>query len=80
MSMNPAAIMKMMQAKATFDRNHPKFGAFLKAVFQGGVEEGTVIEISVTKPGGQNMTTNFKVMQSDLDLLQELKNMSMNQN
>ena len=30
--MNPAAMFKIMQAKNTFTKNHPKFEAFLKNV------------------------------------------------
>lgn len=71
--MNPASIMKIMSAKAQFERNHPKFSAFLKVVFSRPVEEGTVIEFTVTRPGEEPMTANIKVQQSDLDLLESLK-------
>lgn len=69
--------MKIMQAKNTFERNHPKFIAFLKAVFASKIEEGTIIEIKVQKPGEEPLLTNIKVQQSDLDLVEELKNISM---
>ncbi len=71
--MNPASIMKIMSAKNRFTENHPKFVAFLSAVFSTGIDEGTIIELKVTKPGQETMTTNIKVQQSDLELLQELK-------
>lgn len=71
--MNPAILMKIMSAKNTFAANHPKFVAFLNAVFKTGVEEGTIIEIKVQKPGQEAMTSNIKVLQSDLELLQSLK-------
>ena len=71
--MNPMALMKIMNAKNQFDANHPKFGAFLKAAFAGGIQEGTIIEMKVTKPDGTEMTTNLKIKQSDLELLQELR-------
>lgn len=71
--MNPADMMKIMSAKSKFDANHPKFAAFLKAVFSRPIEEGTVFEITVTKPGEEPITTNFKVHQSDLELVQELQ-------
>ncbi len=71
--MNPASIMKIMSAKNRFTENHPKFVAFLSAVFSTGIEEGTIIELKVTKPGQETMTTNIMVQQSDLELLQELK-------
>lgn len=71
--LNPASLMKIMSAKNVFEGNHPKFAAFVKAVFSKGIEEGTVMEITVTKPGQEPMTANIKVKQSDLELLQELK-------
>jgi len=76
---NPASLMKIMNAKNVFAGNHPKFVAFLKAVFSGGIQEGTVIEISVTKPGEIPMTSNIKVQKSDLELLSELREMAGNQ-
>lgn len=74
--MNPADIIKMMSAKKKFDANHPKFSAFLKAVFSRPVEVGTIIEITVTRPGEEPITTNLKVQQSDLDLVQELQSLA----
>ena len=71
--LNPASLMKIMSAKNVFEENHPKFVAFVKAVFSKGIEEGTVMELTVTKPGQEPMTANIKVKQSDLELLQELK-------
>ncbi len=71
--MNPMALMKIMNAKNKFNANHPKFGAFLNAAFAGGIQEETIIEMKVTKPDGTEMTTNLKVKQSDLELLQQLR-------
>lgn len=70
--LNPASIMKLINAKNKFAANHPKVIKFLNAVYSKGIEEGTVIEITVKKPGQDAMTTNFKVQQADLELLQEL--------
>lgn len=71
--MNPASIMKIMSAKAQFENNHPKFSAFIKTVFSRPIEEGTIIEITVTRPGEEPVTSNIKVQQSDLELLEGLK-------
>jgi hypothetical protein len=71
--LNPASFMKIMSAKNVFEGNHPKFNAFLKAVFSKGIEEGTIVEITVIKPGQEAMTSNIKIQQSDLELMQELK-------
>ena len=77
--MNPATIMKIMSAKNKFTANHPKFVAFLSAAFSRQIEEGTVIEITLTRPGEEPMTTNMKVQQSDLELMQELQEIAKNQ-
>ena len=75
--MNPGALMKLMSAKNTFVKNHPKFAAFVKQVMLGGgLTEGTVLEVTVTRPGEQPIAANLKVTQSDLELFEELKNLA----
>lgn len=71
--MNPTAIMNLLSAKAQFESNHPKFMAFAKTVFSRRLEEGTVIEVTVTRPGEEPVTANIKVQQSDLELMEQLK-------
>ena len=70
---NPASIMKVMEAKNKFTAAHPKFAAFLQMAFSREITEGTVIEITLTRPGEEPVTTNMKVQQSDLELMKELK-------
>ena len=77
MAINPAMMIKLMNAKSKFAKNHPKFFSFIKTVFSRPIEEGTIMEITVTRPGEEPITTNIKIQQSDLELLEELKNMSM---
>ncbi len=67
--------MKLMNAKNKFTDNHPKFVAFLSAMFKTGIPEDTIIEITVTKPGQQPVTTNIKVKKEDLELMDSLKDM-----
>lgn len=71
--MNPASMIKLMNAKARFEKNHPKFMAFLKTVFSRQVEEGTVVEVTVTRPGEAPVTANIRLRQSDIELLTEWK-------
>lgn len=74
--MNPTDAFKVVGALNKFQGNHPKFAAFLKAMFGTTIEEGTIIEITVTKPGEEPITGNMKVLASDLELVEELKNMA----
>ena len=47
---NPGMMMKLMNAKNTFESNHPKFAAFVSRFFMGGaITEGTIIEITITR-------------------------------
>lgn len=73
--MNPASIMKIMTAKSKFEKNHPKFMAFLKMAMSKPIEEGTILEISMTRPGEEPVRANIKVLQEDLELFQELKSL-----
>lgn len=72
---NPGSMMKIMNAFNTFKANHPKVVSFIKVVFSSKIEEGTIVEISVTKPGEEPITTNMKVKQSDIELFEELSKM-----
>ena len=76
MSMNPASLMKIMNAKNKFTANHPKFAAFIRAVFSHPLEEGTVLEVTLTRPGQEPITSNIRILQDDLDLINELKTLS----
>ena len=74
--MNPAVLMKIMGLKSRFEQEHPKFAAFLTDLVKTGVNEGTVIEITMTKPDGTVIATNMKVKPSDIELVNELKNLN----
>ncbi|MBR1693609.1 MAG: hypothetical protein IJ711_12680 [Lachnospiraceae bacterium] len=71
---NPAMILKIKSAWDAFTANHPKFPHFLKAA-QNSIEEGSIIEISITNREGKKIDTNLLVKQEDLDLFQSLKDM-----
>lgn len=74
--MNPAAIMQLLNAKNKFEQSHPKFASFIKNLFTQGIAAGSVIEIQITRPDGSTVTANMRVQESDLELLQGLKNLS----
>lgn len=74
--MNPAALMKLMNAEKQFEKTHPKAVAFVKAMFSRPIEEGTVIEMTITRPGEEPVTTNIRVQQSDLELVESLKDLT----
>lgn len=73
--MNPMALMKVMQMKNKFSSDHPKFVAFLNMLFSRKLEEGTIFEVTVTRPGEEPVTANIKINESDLQMFEELKNL-----
>lgn len=74
--MNPGAIFKMKGVLEKFNQNHPKVVSYFASVFgQNGVPEGSVIELTVTKPGEEPVTTNMKVTADDVELVKLLKEM-----
>ena len=73
--MNPSALFKLQGAFQKFQAAHPKVVSSFSGVFGNGIPEGSVIELTVTKPGEEPVTTNMRVTQDDLDLMQTLKEM-----
>ena len=74
--MNPAALMKLMQARNQFAANHPKFMAFCNDMFSRGIGAGAVMEITIARPGEEPITANMRVLQEDLDMLQSLQELA----
>lgn len=72
MAMNPMALLKAKKSWETFCGNHPRFPAFLQAVQSAGIQEGTIIEVSVTTPEGRTMTTNVRLTASDMQAFHDL--------
>ena len=70
--MNPAAIFKAKKSWETFCGNHPKFSAFLQAAKSAGLQEGTVIEVSMTTPEGKTLATNVRLTASDIEAFHNL--------
>lgn len=75
---NPAAILQMMNLWNKFKQNHSKFPKFMTAVYQNGIKEGSIIEINVTTADGQSLNSNMKISADDMELIEQLKNLTMN--
>ena len=69
-------LAKLKSAFSTFQQEHPKF---MPAVKGDACRKDSIIEISVKSPEGRNYTTNFRVTEKDLELIQMLKDMQENQ-
>ena len=73
---NPAMIFQVKNMWDRFQKNHPKFPRFLQVVGSEYIQAGTVIEISVTKANGENITSNIKLNEEDMELIAAMRDMS----
>ncbi len=73
--MNPIEMMKIAGELRKFRETHPKVVQFLQTMIQSGIPEGTVIEMTVTKPGEQAVSSNMRVQPSDLAAFETLRGM-----
>lgn len=70
---NPAILMKLGKAKREFEERHPKAVAFAEKELNGSLPEGTVVAMTVTRPGCAPVTANLRITAEDVELLKELK-------
>jgi len=68
--MNPFTILKY---KSQLEGNHPRAAEFVKKVILTGLPEGTVVEVSITKPGEETKTSNIRVTREDIELFGEVR-------
>ena len=65
--MNPMLLLQLKPAWEQFKTNHPKLMNFVKAASKDGfMDEGTLIEISITNSSGKTIASNVRVKQEDL--------------
>ena len=55
-----------------FTARHPKFAMFIQDVAGKGIEEGCVIDITITMPDGKLYQSNMRVTEEDLELIRGL--------
>lgn len=73
MGFNPMKMMKVAELIRRFQAGHPKVIMFLQTQIAPGLPEGSILEMTVTKPGCPPVTTNMRVTEEDFRILEELK-------
>lgn len=73
---HPNMILQIKNMWDRFQMNHPKFPRFLQVVGVECMQEGTIIEISVTKPDGENITSNLRLNETDMEMIAALRELS----
>ena len=72
MNRNPMELLQLKERFDTFRTEHPKFLAFLGALKNHAVAEGSVMEIKVTTPAGDEYVSNIRMTQNDVEALRLL--------
>ena len=73
MAINPLALMQLKERLNIFNADHPKMLPFLTAL-RDRVQEGSVLELKVTDPDGQELVTNIRVNENDMETVRILLN------
>lgn len=75
MAFNPMKLMELKNMRDRFAQNHPKFVKFMGDLSTAPLEEGTIFEVTVTRPDGHTMVSNIKLNAQDLEMLQSIRQM-----
>ena len=75
MNMNPMMIMQLKQRLSTFNQEHPRVMPFFSALQRSSLTEGTIIDMKVTDPNGEEMQCNIKLTANDIETFQMMMNM-----
>ncbi len=76
MGFGPALLIRLVNEMKTFGKNHPKMAQFIDQELFEELPVDTIVEVTVTRPGKEPVTGNFKVMKDDGQLLKDLKELS----
>ncbi|MGN0373204.1 MAG: hypothetical protein ACI4F3_10360 [Enterocloster sp.] len=72
--MNPMNLLQLKPAWECFKTNHPKLLSFIKTASRSSfLDEGSLIEITVTNSQGQKIASNIRVKKEDLEFLGGIK-------
>lgn len=71
--MTPATLLRLQRAGKKAAANHPKFIHFLNSLVKTDIPTGSIVEITITRPGKAPLNANIKVQEGDQDLIKCLK-------
>ena len=69
MALSIPQLMRLMGEKRKFEERHPRLVSFFENEFSKPIEEGTILEISITRPGEKPVSANLKLTKEDEEVL-----------
>ena len=73
MAINPLSLMKLKDRLHLFRQEHPKVGPFFSMLREHAVAEGSVVELKVTTPEGEEYVTNIRLTANDVETIRLLR-------
>ena len=70
---NPAKLLQLKKQYDAFAARHPKFLRYLAYISDHFVEEGAVLDVTVTAPDGNTLHGNAKLTAEDVAFLKEVR-------
>lgn len=72
---NPAKLLQLKKQYSAFLERHPKFMRYLAYITDNYMEEGAVLDVTVTDAAGKSLHGNAKLSAEDVAFLQEVRRM-----
>ena len=70
---NPAKLLHLKRELDAFSGRHPKFLRYLAYISDHYLEEGSVLDLTVSDPQGRSLHGNAKLSAEDVAFLQEVR-------
>ena len=70
---NPAKLLQLKKQYEAFVGRHPKFIRYLAYITDHYVEDGAILDVTVTDPEGKSLHGNAKLCAEDVAFLQEVR-------
>lgn len=72
---NPAKLLQLKKQYSAFLDRHPKFMRYLAYITDNYMDEGTVMDVTVTDTQGKSLHGNAKLTAEDVTFLKEVRRM-----
>lgn len=72
---NPAKLLQLKKQYSAFLERHPKFMRYLAYITDNYMEEGTVMDVTVTDTQDKSLHGNAKLTAEDVAFLKEVRRM-----
>ncbi|MCR4893580.1 MAG: hypothetical protein K5911_02465 [Eubacteriales bacterium] len=76
MAFNPMNLLKIKKQWEQFNAAHPRFMPYIKALRNGYLDEGSVLEMNVTAPDGRSLKCNIRLTAEDMELMRQISELN----